>query len=126
VKNVEVIIFDPRAVEIGRGMCACMKGNGVFRVSPFANSYNVSVNVSLSESDISCYFILPILIEEDKRVLLRITAVILTPSSSWMVRVVELFSELGYIGDGARSGGERNGGVICSESDWLVTLNVVV
>ena len=32
VENVEVVIFDPRAIEIGSGICACMKRNGVLRV----------------------------------------------------------------------------------------------
>jgi len=126
VENVEVIIFDPRVVEVGRRVCMCVKGNGVLRVPPFANSYNVSVNSNLSEGDVSRYLILPILIEEDKRVLPRITVVVLTPSSSWMIRVAKLLSELRNIGDRARSGGERDGGVICSKFDWFVVLNVVV
>ena len=126
VEDVEVIILDPRTVEIGRGMCMCMKGNGVFRVSLFANSYNVSIDPDLSESDVSRYFILPILIEEDKGVLPHITAVVLAPPGSWVIRVIELLGKLGNVGDGTRSGGEGNSRVIHSESDWLVTLNIVV
>ena len=126
VENVEVIILDPRMIEIGRGVCLCMKGDGVFRVSLFIDSYNVSINPDLSEGDVLRYFILPILIEEDKRVLPRITAVVLAPPISWVIRVVELLSELGNIGDGAQHGRKGNGRVISSESYWLIALNVVI
>jgi len=126
VEDIKVIIFDPGAVEIGRGVCLHMKGDGVLGVSPFANSYNMSINPNLSEGNISCYFILTVLVEEDKGVLLHITTVILAPPVSWMVQVIKLLSELGNIGDGARHRRKGNGGVIHSKSDWLITLNIVV
>ena len=126
VENVEIVIFDPRAVEVGRGMCTCMKGNGVFGVSPFANPYDVSINPNLSEGDISCNLILTILVEEDQRVLPRITMVILAPPISWMIWVVKLLSELGNVGDGTRCGGEGDSGVIHSKSDRFVTLYIVI
>jgi len=126
MKDIEVIILDPRATEIGGRMCLCVKGDGVFRISPFANSYNVSVNPSLSEGDILCYFVLPVLIEEDQRVLPHITTVVLTPSSSWVIWVIELLSELENVGDGTRCGRKGDGGVIHSKLDWLVTLDIVV
>ena len=126
VEDIEVIILDPRAIEIGGRVCAPLKGNGVFGVSPLANSYNVSVDSDLSEGDVLRYFILPILIKEDEGVLPHITTVVLAPSSSWMVRVVKLFSKLGNVGNGARSGGEGDGRVIHSESNWFVALNIIV
>jgi len=97
MEDVEVIILDPRTIEVGGRVCACVKGNGVFGVSLLMNSYDVSIDSNLSEGDVLRYFILPVLIKEDKGVLLHITVVILTPSNSWMVRVVKLFSELGNI-----------------------------
>jgi len=126
MENVEVVVFDPRTVEVGRGVCLRMKGNGVLRVPLLADSYKMSVNPDLSESYILCYLVLTVLVKEDKGVLPRITVVILTPPISWVIWVVELLSELGNIGDGARCGEERNGGIICSESDWFITLNIVV
>ena len=126
VEDVKVVVLDPKMVKIGRGVCMCVKRDGVLGIPLLADPYDVSVNSDLPKSDISCYFVLPVLIEEDKGVLPCITAVVLTPPSSWMVRVVKLFGELGNIGDGARSGRERNGGVIRSESNWFVTLNVVI
>jgi len=126
VKDIEVIILDPRVTEVGGGICMCMKGNGVLRVSSLANPYNVSVNSDLPKGDVLHYLVLTILIEEDEGVLLCITAVVLTPSSSWMIRVVKLFSELGNIGNGARGGGKGDSGVICSESDWFVVLNIFI
>ena len=104
VEDIEVIILDPRAVEIGRGMCPCVERDRVFRVSPLANPYKMSVNSNLPKGDVSCYFILTILIEEDEGVLLRITAVILAPSVSWVVWVVKLVGKLRNIGDRARHG----------------------
>ena len=124
VENIEVVIFDPRAIEIGGGMCLHMKRNGVFRVSLFADSYDVSVNPNLPESNVMCYLILSILIEKDKRVLPHITTVVLAPPDSWVIWVVELLSKLGNVGDGTQGGRERDGGIIRSESDWFIVLNV--
>ena len=124
VKDVEVVILDPRVIEIGRRVCACMKGDGVFGISPLTNSYNVSVNSNLSEGDVLHYFVLPVLIEKDKGVLLCITTVVLTPSRSWMVRVIKLFGELGNVGDGARSRGKGDSGIVHGEPDWFIVLNI--
>jgi len=126
VKDVEVVIFNPRTVEIGSGMCPCMEGNGVLRVASLMNSYKVSIHTDLSVSDISHYLILTILIEEDKWILPRITVVILAPPVSWMVWVIELLSKLRDVVDGARCGGEGNGGVILSEPNWFIALHVVI
>jgi len=126
MENVEVVIFDPRAVEIGGRVCTCVEGNSKLGVTPFASSYKVSVDPKLPESDIACHLILPVLVEEYKWVLLRITAVILAPPSSWMVWVVKLLSKLRDVGDGTRCGREGDGGVILSEPNWFVTLHVVV
>ena len=104
VENVEVIIFDPRMIEVGSRMCTYMEGNRVFGIAMLASSYEVSVDANLSKGDIACHLILPVLIEEDKWVLLHITVVVLTPSVSWMVWVVKLLSELRNVGDGTRCG----------------------
>ena len=126
VEDVEVIVFDPRTIEIGSGMCACMEGDGIFRVATLASPYKVSVDPNLSEGNVACHLILTILIDEDKWVLLRITTVVLTPSGSWMVRVIKLLSELRDIGNGARCGGEGDGRVVLSEPNWFVILHVIV
>ena len=88
MEDVEVVIFDPRSVEVWRGVCTCVKRNGVFRIALLVNSYKVSINPNLSEGDVLCYFVLPILIEEDQRVLSRITAIVLAPSETWVIWVV--------------------------------------
>ena len=126
VENVEVIIFDPRMIEIWGGMCLCMEGDRELRVAVLASPYKVSIDPNLPEGDVTCYLVLPVLIEEDKRVLPRITAVILAPSGSWMVWVIELMSELRDIGNGARCGGEGDGRVVLSEPNWFVILHVIV
>jgi len=126
VEDVEVIVFDPRTIEIGSRVCMCMEGNGILRVAVLASPYKMSVNPNLSEGDVTCHLILTILIEEDKRVLPHITAVILAPSSSWMVRVIKLLSELRDIGNGARCGREGDSGVVLSEPNWFVVLHVIV
>ena len=86
----------------------------------------MSVDPYLSKGDIVCHLVLPILVGKDKRVLSRITTIILAPSDSWMVRVIELLGELGNVGNRTRRGGEGNGRVILSEPDWFVILHVVV
>jgi len=126
VENVEVVIFDPRAIEIGGRVRTCVEGNRKLGVTPFASSYKVSVDPNLPESDIACHLILPVLVEEDKWVLPRITMVILAPSSSWMIWVVKLLSKLGDVGDGTRRGREGNGGIILGKPNRFVILHVVV
>jgi len=126
MENIEVVIFDPRAIEIGSRVCACMEGDGKFRVTTFASSYKMSINPGLSEGDVTCHLILPILVEEHKWVLPCITVVVLTPPTSWMVWVVELLSELRDVGNGARSRGEGNGRVVRGKPDWFVILYIVV
>jgi len=126
VENVEVVVFDPRMIEVWSEMCTCMERDGVLRVAALANPYKVSINADLSEGDVACHLILTILIEEYKWVLPHITVVVLAPSSSWMVWVVKLFSELRDVGDRTRCGQKGNGGVILSESDWFIALYVVV
>jgi len=102
VENIEVVVFDPQAIEIGSRVCSCMKRNGVLGIAMLTSPYKVSVDPDLSKGDIACHLVLTILIEEDKGVLSRITAIVLTPSVSWMIRVTELFGKLGNVGDGAR------------------------
>jgi len=126
VEDIEVIVFDPRAIEIGSRVCMCMEGNGIFRVAALASPYEVSVDPDLSEGNIACHLILTILIEEDKWVLPRITAVVLTPSGSWMVWVIKLLSKLRDIGNGTRCGGEGDGRVVLSEPNWFVVLHIVI
>jgi len=126
MENIEVVIFDPRTIEIGRGVCVCVKGDGVFRVSPFTNSYNVSINPNLSEGNISCYFVLPVLIEKYKRVLPHITTVVLAPPVSWVIGVIKLLSKLGNVGDGTGCARKGDGGVICGKPNWFVALNIVI
>jgi len=126
VENIEVVIFDPRAIEIGGRVCMCMEGDGKLRVAALASPYKVSIDPNLPEDDIACHLILPILVEEDERVLLCITAVVLAPSISWMVRVIELLSKLGDVGNGARCGGEGDGRVIPGKPDRFIVLYVVI
>jgi len=126
VEDVEVVVFDPRAVEIGRGVCSCMEGNGVLGIALLASPYKVGVDPNLSKGDVSRDFVLPILIEKDKGVLPRITAVVLAPSEAWVIGIVYLDTELGNVGDGTRCGRKGDSRVIRSESDWFFTLNVVI
>ena len=126
VEDVKVVIFDPGTIEIGSRMCACMEGDGELRIAVLASSYKVSIDPNLPEGDVTCHFILPVLIEEDERVLPRITAVILAPSSSWMVRVIKLLGKLRNVGDGAGCGGEGDGRIIPGEPNWFVALHIVV
>jgi len=102
MENVEVIVLDPQVIEIGSRVCLGMEGDGVLSIATLASSYKVSVDPYLSKGNIACHLILTILIEEDEGVLSRITMIVLTPPVSWMIRVTELFSKLGNVGDGAR------------------------
>ena len=126
VKDVKVIVFDPRTVKVGGGVCSCVEGNGILGVALLTNSYKVSVHADLSKGDIMCHLILTILVEEDKWVLLRITTVIFAPPVSWMIWIIKLFGELRDVGDRARCGGEGNGRVVLSKPNWFITLYIAI
>jgi len=126
MKNVEVVIFDPRAIEVGGGMCMCVEGDRELGFPTLVSPYKMSIDPDLSEGDVMCHLVLSVLVEEDKQILPHITAVIFAPSDSWMVWVVKLMSELRNIGNGARCGREGDGGVVLSESDWFIALYIVV
>ena len=103
-----------------------MEGNRVLGVSMLASPDKMSVNPNLPKGDVLCHFVLPILIEEDEGVLLCVTAVVLAPSTSRVVGVVELLSELGNIGNRTRSRGKGDGGVIHGEPNGFVCLNFLI
>ena len=126
MENVEVIVFDPGTIEVGSGMCSCMKGDRILSIAALVSSYKVSIDPNLPKGDIACHLILSVFVEEDKWVLPRITAVVLAPPSSWMVWVVKLLSELRNVRNGTRCGGEGNGRVVLSKPNWFVGLHVVV
>jgi len=46
-------------------MCICMEGDGILGVALLASPYKVSINTNLSEGNVSCHFILAILVEEN-------------------------------------------------------------
>jgi len=58
VENVKVVIFDPRAIEIGSRVCTCMEGDGKLRVAMLASPYKVSIDPSLPEGDVACHLVL--------------------------------------------------------------------
>jgi len=126
VKDVEVVVFDPRVVEIGSGMCLCVEGNGILGITLLMNTYDVSIHADLSEGDITCHLILTILVEKDKWVLPCITVVIFAPPISWMIWVIELLSELRDIGDRTRCGGKGNSGVVLSEPNQFIALHIAI
>jgi len=126
VENVEVVVLDPRAIEVGSRMCMCMKGNGKLRVAALASPYKMSIDPNLPEGDIACHLILSVLIDEDKRLLPCITMVILAPSNSWVVWIIKLLSKLRDVGNGTRRGGKGDGGVVLSKPDWFVILHIVI
>ena len=126
MKDIEVIIFDPRTIEVWSRMCSHMKRDRILGIALLMSPYKVSIHTNLSKSDVMCHLILTILVEENKGVLPRITAVILAPPVPWMIRVIELLGKLGNIGDGARCGRKRDGRVVLSEPDWFVALHVVI
>jgi len=99
VENVEVVVFDPRVIEIWGGMCTCVEGNRKLRIATFASSYKMSVDPNLPEGDITCHLVLPIFVKENEWVLPCITAVVLTPPASWVIWIIKLICELGNVGD---------------------------
>jgi len=126
MEDIEVIVFDSGAIEIGSGMCTRVEGNGELGITALASPYEMSINSNLPEGDVTCHLILPVLIEENKWVLPRITTVVLTPPTSWVVWIVELIRELGNVGNRTGCGREGDGRVVLSESDWFVTLYIVI
>jgi len=127
VKNVEISIFDPDAIEIGRGESSSMKGGGVLAGALVPNTDKVSIFVDTSITDILGSLRLSFLIEEDDGVKVGLSAIVLHPSFTRVVGVLKVAGEWGSKTNRFRRGcGLSDGGLVLSEANRLVTIDAII
>ena len=126
MEDVEVSVFDPNAVEVGRGKCSSVKGSRIF-VAPFAlYPYKVSIFPNAPVRDVSGRLRLPFLIEENDGVEVGLSSIVPHPSLTRVFWVLEITSEGGSKTDRFRRGGRpSDGGVVLSETDGFVGVDTV-
>ena len=102
MEDVEVSIFDPSAIEIGRGEGPSMKGGRIF-TSPFAaNAHQMSVFVNAPVANILGSLCLSFFIEEDDGVEVRLSSVILYPPFTRVIGILKVASKWGSKADRLR------------------------
>jgi len=100
VKDVEVCVFDPSAMEIRGGEGPSMKGGGILAI-PFAlYPYKVSIFSNASVGNVLSCFCLSFLVEEDDGIEVRLGAIIPYPSFARVVGILEVTSKEGGKTDG--------------------------
>ena len=126
MEDIEVSVFDPNAVKVGRGKYSSVKGGGILMV-PFASyPYKMSVFSNAPVRDISSRLRLPFLIEEDDGVKVGLSPIVSYPSLTRVVWVLELTSEGGGKADRFRRGGRpSDGGVVLGETDGFVRVDTI-
>jgi len=102
MEDVEVSVFDPSAIEIGREEGPSMKGGRVFMSTLMANANQMSIFINAPVTDILGGFCLPFLIEEDDRVKVRLSPVILHPPFTRVVGILKVASKWGGKADRLR------------------------
>jgi len=127
MENIEIGVFDPSSVKIGRGEGSSMKRGGVLSIALAVNADKMSVFVDTPVADIPGHFHLSFLVEEDDGVEVRLSTVIPYPPFARVVRVLKVASkwwgETNGLRGGSRSG---DGGLVLSEADGFVTVDTVV
>ena len=127
MENLEVSVFDPRAVEVWGGERLSIEGSEILTIPLTLYSHKVSVFSNAMVRDKLSHLSVSFLIEEDDRVKVGLCAVILYPSFTRVIGILKVASEGGCKTNGPRWGsGPGNGRLILSESYWFVTIDTVV
>ena len=126
MENIEVGVFDPRAIEVGRGEGPSVKGGGIL-VMPFVPyPYKVSVFPNDSIANIPSCLCLSILIEEDNGIEMRLSPIIPHPPFARVVGVLEVTSKGGGKVDRfGRGCGSGDSGLVLCKVHWLITVNAI-
>ena len=95
MEDVEISIFDPRAIEVQGGEGSSVERSGVFMVTLASHSYKMSVFPNAPITDVLSCFCLSLFIKEDDGVEVGLSSIIPYPPITRMVRILEITSEGG-------------------------------
>jgi len=127
VEDVEVSIFDPSTVEIGRGEGPSVEGGRVLVGTLATNTDQMSVFVDTPVTDVLSSLCLSFLVEEDDGVEVRLSSIILHPPFTRVVGILKVASKWGGKVNRLRGGsGSGDGRLVLSEADRLITVDAVV
>ena len=126
MKDVEVSVFDPRAVEVWRGEGSGVERGGVLTITLSLHSYKMGVLPDAPIADVLSCLCLPFLIKEDDGIEMRLGSIIPYPPFTRVVWVLEVTSEGGGKVNGLRGGcGPSDCRLVLREANWLVAVNTV-
>jgi len=127
VEDVEVSVLDPNSIEIGRGEGLSMEGGGVFLIALATNANKVSIFVDTPVTNILSSFSLSFLVEEDNRIKVGLSTIILYPPFTRVVGVLKVASKWGGEANRLRGGsGSGDGRLVLSEANGFVTVDTVI
>ena len=126
VEDVEVSVFDPKAVEIGGGERSSMERGGVLAVTFASYAYKVSVFVNTPITDIPGGLSESFFVKKDDGVKMRLSPVILYPSLTRVVGVLEVTSQGGCKPNRLRrGGGSGDSGIVLGKADRFVSVDTI-
>ena len=126
VEDIEVSVFDPNAVEVGRGKCSGMEGGRVLAIALASYSYKVSIFSNAPIRDVSSRLCLSFLIEEDNGVEVRLSPIVSYPSLSRVFGILKIASEGRGKSDRLRGGGRpSDSGVVLGEANGFIRVDTI-
>ena len=127
MKDVEVSVFDPGAIEVRGGEGPSVERGRVLAIALASHSYKVSVFSNAPVTNVLSCFRLSLFIEEYDGIKVGLGPIVSHPPFARVVRILEIAGEGGGKANGLRRGhGSSNGGLVLREADWLVTVDAVL
>jgi len=127
VKDVEISVFDPSTVKVGRRKGLSMKGGRILVGTLALNTDKVSVFVDAPIADVLGSLHLPFLVEEDDGVEVGLSAVVPYPPFTRVVGILEVAGEWRSKANRFRGGsGLGDGRLVLGEAGGLVTVDAIV
>ena len=126
MEDVEVSIFDPKAVEVGRGERSSMERGGVLAVTFASYAYKVSIFINTPVANVFGSFGKSFFVKKDDGIEMWLSPIIPCPPLTRVVGILEVASQGGCKPDRfRRGGGSRDGGIVLGESDRFVSVDTV-
>ena len=126
MEDVKVSVLDPKAIKVRGGKCSSVKRGRIFAIALASHSYKVGVFPDAPIANISGGLRLSFLIEEDDGVEVGLSSIILYPSLTRVVWVLEVASKRGGEANRfGRRGGSGDRGIVLGETNGLVGVDAI-
>ena len=126
MEDVEVSIFDPKTVEVGRRERSSMERGGVLAITFASYAYKVSIFVNTPVTDVFGGLGESFFIKKDDGIEVWLSPVVPYPPFARVVGVLEIASQRGCKPNRLRrGGGPRDSRVVLGETNRFVSIDTV-